>query len=354
MFVLLAGRGLQGFGGGLLSGLSYALIRSTLPGHLWARASALVSGMWGVGTFVGPALGGVFAQFGAWRLAFVTLAFLAVGIAVLVPRYIAGDRIDGQKAGIPAGSMMLLSSAALLVSVAGIATNSALTAVGVVAGIALLVVFVAHERRSETRVLPAVTFEPGNTLKWTYATIALLAVASTAETFVPLFGQRLGGMEPLAAGFFGAALAVGWTLGEITSASASRRKAVRALVVAGPVMVALGFLVAALSQRAGASAWAIGIWVAALVLGGAGIGVAWPHLATFAMGAADDEVEGGKAAAAINTVQLVSNAVGSALAGVLVNLGGSMADSARLLFGVFAVLGAAGVLTAWRGTRPHT
>ncbi|MFD4179782.1 MFS transporter [Rhodococcus sp. NPDC058514] len=354
MLVLLLGRGLQGFGGGLLSGLSYALIRSTLPRHLWARASALVSGMWGVGTFVGPALGGLFAQFGAWRWAFVVLALLAVGIAALVPRYIGGGRIEGRRVGVPAGSMLLLSAAALLVSVAGIATSAALTAVGVIAGIALLVVFLAHERRTDTGVLPAVTFVPGNTLKWTYATFALLAVASTVETFVPLFGQRLGGLEPLAAGFLGAALAVGWTLGEITSAGASRRSAVRTLVVAGPAMVAFGFLVAAATQREGATGWVIGVWVAALVLGGAGIGVAWPHLATFAMGAADDEVEGGKAAAAINTVQLVCNAVGSALAGVLVNLGGSMADSARLLFGFFAAFAAAGVLTAWRSTRPRS
>ncbi|MET4611187.1 MFS family permease [Rhodococcus sp. PvR044] len=353
MFALLAGRGLQGFGGGLLSGLGYALIRSTLPQHLWARASALVSGMWGVGTFVGPALGGVFAQFGAWRLAFVVLAVLAAGIAAIVPRYITGERIEGPRVGVPAMSMLLLSAAALLVSVAGIATNVALTALGVVAGVALLVAFVAHERHAGTRVLPAATFTPGNTLKWTYATFALLAVASTAETFVPLFGQRLGGLEPLAAGFLGAALAVGWTLGEISSAGASRRSTVRVLVVAGPALVTIGFLVAAATQREGATAWVIGIWVAALVLGGAGIGMAWPHLSTFAMGAEHDEVEGGKAAAAINTVQLVSNAVGSASAGVLVNLGGTMADSARLLFGFFAAFAAAGVLTAWRSTRPR-
>ncbi|MFE3292931.1 MFS transporter, partial [Rhodococcus sp. NPDC059234] len=349
MAVLLLGRALQGFGGGLLSGLGYALIRSVLPAHLWARASALVSGMWGLGTFVGPSLGGVFAQFGAWRLAFVVLAVLAAGIAAMVPRYISGSRADESAVdAVPVRSMLLLSSAALVVSVASLATRAGVAAAGVVAGLALLAVFVICERTSTIRVLPAITFAAGNRLRWAYLTIALLAIASTAETFVPLFGQRLGGLAPVAAGFLGAALAVGWTIGELSSAGAARPRTVRAVVVVGPALVALGFFAAALSQRETSSGWVIATWALALVVAGAGIGVAWPHLATLVMGSVDDPGEGGRAAAAINTVQLVANAFGSALAGVLVNLGGSVSGSARLLFGVFAVIAVAAVPTAWR------
>ena len=76
MEVLIAGRALQGVAGGLLAGLG-------LCGHQFrsaARAvdagSALVSAMWGVATVVGPATGGLFAQFGLWRWAFVAMAML--------------------------------------------------------------------------------------------------------------------------------------------------------------------------------------------------------------------------------------------------------------------------------------
>ncbi|SHY75062.1 drug efflux membrane protein [Mycobacteroides abscessus subsp. abscessus] len=41
--------------------------------------------MWGVGTFVGPAAGGLFAQWGLWRWAFGMLAAITVGIAAMVP-----------------------------------------------------------------------------------------------------------------------------------------------------------------------------------------------------------------------------------------------------------------------------
>ena len=61
--------------------------------------------------------------------------------------------------------------------------------------------------------------------------------------------------------------------------------------------------------------WAIGLFIA-----GCGVGVAWPHLSAWIMGAVDDPVEAGTAAAAINTVQLISGAFGAGLAGIVVNL----------------------------------
>ncbi|MGW0040625.1 MFS transporter [Rhodococcus sp. NPDC003348] len=353
MWVLLAGRALQGAGGGLISGLGYALIRSVLPSGLWTRASALVSAMWGVGTFVGPTVGGAFAQFGSWRLAFVALAVLGVGIAALVPRYIVGGRPESTGETVPVVSMVLLSAAALVMSVAGVAGSGTGTAVGVAAALVLLAVFVGYERARGGSVLPSVTFARGGTLKWTYLTIGFLAVASTAETFVPLFGQRLGGLAPLMAGFLGAALAIGWTLGEVASAGAHRARTVRAIVVAGGAAVIAGFAALAMCQRSDAPGSVIWLWAVALAVVGAGIGAAWPHLAAFAMASSEDPVQGARAASAINTVQLVSNAVGSAIAGVLVNLGTSTTGSARLLYGVFAAIAVLGVLTAMRATRPR-
>ena len=85
MELLLIGRVVQGSAGGLLAGLGYAVINSALPQSLWTKASALVSAMWGVGALVGPAAGGLFAQYGSWRWAFGVLVALAAAIAVLVP-----------------------------------------------------------------------------------------------------------------------------------------------------------------------------------------------------------------------------------------------------------------------------
>ncbi|SFU65860.1 Major Facilitator Superfamily protein [Polaromonas sp. YR568] len=90
MPVMLAGRVVQGFGGGLLLALPYAMIRLLYDEALWSRAIGLLSGMWGVATLVGPAIGGVFAQMDAWRWAFGALipaaALFTVLAVCVIPR----------------------------------------------------------------------------------------------------------------------------------------------------------------------------------------------------------------------------------------------------------------------------
>src|SRR5690606_23106187 len=55
MEVMLIGRAVQGFGAGLLTAMSYAMIRIVFPQHLWGRGFALISSVWGVSTLIGPA-----------------------------------------------------------------------------------------------------------------------------------------------------------------------------------------------------------------------------------------------------------------------------------------------------------
>ncbi|NMD63395.1 MFS transporter [Rhodococcus globerulus] len=349
MEMLLVGRAVQGAGGGLLAGLGYAVINAALPKQLWTRASALVSAMWGVGTFAGPAIGGVFAQFGAWRWAFGALVVATIAVAALVPSALPAHTAGSTTSSpVPILSLALLTAAALLVSVAGILSNLAVTATLVLAAVILLIAFVAADRRASHGVLPPSTFT-ASSLKWVYLTIVALALSSTVETFIPLFGQLLAGMTPLAAGFLGAALALGWTLGEIPSASATSPRAVRTIVVGGPVLVAFGLALTAAFLTDQAGAGAIAAWIVGLVIAGAGIGIAWPHLAVGAMNSVSEPGEGAKAAAAINTVQLIANAFGAALAGVLVNLGApSTLRSAQLLLITFAVVACIGVAIAAR------
>ncbi|MFI2259260.1 MFS transporter [Streptomyces tubercidicus] len=347
MPVLLVGRCLQGLGAGLLSGLGFAVIRSALPRRLWTRGNALMSAMYGVGNFAGPALGGLFAQFGSWRLAFVLMAGVAAGCGVAVPRVLPRGERGGAVAPVPVVAMTLAMAATAAVSVAGILPGTMARAAGIAVALLLAAGFLAHERRSARRVFPAATYRAGSALKWVYLTLGLLSFGVSVESFVPLFGQRLAGLPPLAAGFFGAAVSLGWSLTQIGSSSAVREHTVRRLRTTGPVLLALGFLVQGLLQRENASiGWFI-IWVPVLCLAGSGIGLAYPHLSVAAMASAADPEEGRQAAAAIATVTTMSTAFGTAVAGVLVGLGGgSMLGSARwLLFG-FAVLCALGIVTA--------
>jgi hypothetical protein len=237
---------------------------------------------------------------------------------------------------------------------------------------ALVAIFLVVDRRSAARVLPRKAFEPGP-LKWIYLTMGMLMAATMGDMYAPLFGQRLGGLAPAAAGFLGAALSVGWVIAEIRSAAITNRRTAARVVAAAPLVMAAGLGLAALAQRDSAGPGLIAVWAIALGISGIGIGAAWPHLSVWAMGAvgggevgggavgggadaggsdgagldaggsADEPGEQAIASAAINTVQLISAAFGAGLAGVLVNLRETPdASAARWLFGVFAGLAAVG------------
>ncbi|BBX47012.1 MFS transporter [Mycobacterium cookii] len=355
MEVLLGGRLLQGLAGGLLCGLSFAVINAVLPRYLWSRGSAMVASTWGVGALLGPALGGLFAQFGAWRWAFGLLAMLSVGMAILAPGALTADGADEDTehaaARVPVPSVVLLGAAALAVSVASLPHNTLATAALLTLGALLIGVFLVVDRKMPTAVLPASVYGVGP-LKWVYLTLGLLVAATKVDLYVPLFGQRLAHLGPIMAGLLGAALSMGWTISGLGSGSLNRNKTIVGVVIAAPVVMALGLALAGVAHVQDATAWIIVGCALALLAVGVGIGAAWPHLSAWAMSDVDDPAEGGAAATAINSVQLIFGAFGAGLAGVVVNIvDGGGVEAARVAFAVFAVLALSACFTAFRAGR---
>ena len=355
MEILLVGRVLQGLSGGLLCGLSFAVINAVLPRSLWSRGSALAASTWGIGALIGPAMGGLFAQFGAWRWAFGLLAMLSVAMAGLAPGLLSMDggepATDRAAARVPVPSVVLLGAAALTVSVASLPHNIAATAGLLILSALLVGVFLVVDRRMDTAVLPASVYGFGP-LKWVYLTLGLLVAATKVDLYVPLFGQRLAHLGPIVAGLLGAALSLGWTISGLGSGSLNKTRTIVGVVMAAPLVMAIGLAMAGAAHVQGPAAVGVIACAVALLAVGVGIGAAWPHLSAWAMSDVDDPAEGAAAATAINSVQLVFGAFGAGLAGVVVNLadGGGVAV-ARWAFAVFALLALSACFTAFRAGR---
>lgn len=349
MTVMLVGRALQGFGAGLLGGLGFAVVRLVLPPHLWQRSIALMSAMWGVGNFVGPVVGGFFAEIGFWRGAFGLLALFALGLIGLTLRSLPARNADVEEPGpVPWTSLSLLTAAVGAVSVASLVHGAAtwiLMAAAVVGG----ALFVVWERRASTRVLPEMTYRGPSPLRWIYLAILVLAAVSTVETFLPLFGQRIGGLGPLAAGFLGAAISWGWTVSSIASSGVESERGRRAVRLFGPLLLGTGLIAYGVLQMNDPSTGVIVAWFAVLFVGGCGIGMAMAHWFTAGLRVTDDETQAPQVSAGLNTSQLIANACGSALAGLLVAIGGpDIVDSAKMLSYGFAVLAFCGIVVALR------
>lgn len=347
MPVLLAGRSVQGLGGGILFALSYALIRLVFDARLWPRAMAMVSGMWGLATLCGPAIGGVFAESGDWRWAFWTLlpviALLAVIVITQLNNTLAGTSSSSRP---PYGLIACLVASVLAISAASLSSHLLWNLLGIAAGLAIAVLIARLDRNPERRLLPTGAYSLATRLGVLYGVMCLLIAAMTTEIFVPYFLQQIHGLGPLAAGYMTAAMAAGWTLAALLSASRTGDAAER-LIRLGPAVIVAALL--ALAWMTAQIHWltsVLGVASYCLALAGVGLGIGlgWPHLLSRVLSAARPGEEN-LASASITTVQLYATALAAALAGLVSNSAGLVdpggvvgAQHAALwLFGVFAL-----------------
>lgn len=355
MPTMLIGRSIQGLGGGFLYALAYGLTRIVLPERLWGRAIGLISAMFGIATLIGPAVGGVFAEYDAWRAAFWSLLpftglFAVIAYATLPKK--SWDR--NERSSVPLPQLALLTGAVLSVSAGSLASELSWNLAGLGAGLAMVALIAAVEGQAEARLLPRKAFNIATPLGALYATIALLMISMQPEIFVPYLLQQLHGQSPLWAGYLAALMAIGWTVASFLSSRWQEGSGNR-LVVVGPILALGGLVLLALFMPVeGAGDWGLLLPICAgLVLIGFGIGLVWPSLVTRVYQSAPS-TEQDLAAGGMTTVQLFAIAFGTACAGMVANFGG-IADpggvegasrTAFWLAAIFAVAPALCIATA--------
>lgn len=319
--VLNIGRTVQGAGGGLLYALAYTVIRSVFPERLWPIAIGLITMMFGISTLLGPALGGFFAEIGHWRMAFFALLPVVVAIALLSAVKLDNSRQAGERpAPVPVVQLALLIGVVLVVSLASAQPEAwRLAAAGVTSLVFAATAFWV-ETRSNGRLLPRGALDPFSELGALYLCIAFLLIGMQPETFIPFFLQTLYGQSPLVAGYIGALMALGWTVGSAVSAGFTGTRA-RNTILQGAGLSFCGLLVQLFLLPAGGGPAALGAVCLGLMLVGFGIGFCWPHLTT-QIYKSSPTGEADLAAGAITTVQMFATALGAALVGLTVNTAG--------------------------------
>ncbi len=337
---LLAGRLVQGLGGGMLSALSFSMVRSLFPRRLWSRAMAVISIVWGAATMAGPAIGGLFAEAGAWRGAFFSLAgavpLLWIVVELSLPRRLPPGPPPRKLA---LGNLVLLAASAMAVALGGSVSFWQGSLVGLIVAAGGIAWFRAREAGGE-RLLPRGALDPTRGLGGTYAAQTFLLIAVVTEIYIPYFLQNLHGLSPLHAGYMSALMAGGWSLGSLASSGTDGTRR-RLAMLMGPVAQFMALIgLALLLPRHGGAGTLLGIGAALLALG-AGIGLCWPQLGARVFQTAP-QGERELAAACITVVITLANAFGSALAGMVTNLAGvtiaaDRALAARALYGGFAI-----------------
>ena len=317
---IVAGRLVQGFGGGLVAAVAYVLVRETFPQLVWSRMIALMSASWSVSVLIGPLVGGMFAQFGSWRTAFVATAIAAGGLVTgaffVLPAVPSATRRTPASR-VPAGRVALICLAIAGTSLASVVA-SPLGKLGlIVAAMVSLAVMLRLDRSGPTRLLPSDAFS-WRTQTGVGLSLALLICItySPLQIYMPMFLQQLHGLDPLAAGFSVATASLAWTAASLATAGMAAPWSDRLMLI-GPAVMGLSLTMIGLLAPYSATS----LLILAIALLGAGIGQCWPLVAHRIMDGAkagDETV----AASSVPTVQQMGFAFGAAIAGLIANASG--------------------------------
>ncbi len=319
MGFVVAGRFVQGFGGGVLSAMAYVLVANAFPEQLWPRVGSLLSGVWSLSILVGPLVGGTFATWGNWRGSFYAVTIAAAVLAVFALRSL--PRARGERGGtarrIPTGRVLLICAAIAVMSAASVAGSLASKAGLFAAAVAALVAMLALDRRATAPLFPSDAFSPHSVTGVALWFALLVSVAySPLSIFVPIFLQSLHGFDPLGAGYIVAGASLGWTVAAVAVAGLPARWSDR-MMVAGPLAMSAGLLGIALFM----TAQPVAVLPPLIVLTGLGIGVCWVFGVQGIMGGARPG-ERDLASGSVANVQQTGFALGAAASGIAANVAG--------------------------------
>lgn len=205
----LAGRFVQGLGGGAVTVALYVVVGHAYPAALRPRMFSLITACWILPSMLGPAVAGSVTEHHSWRWVFHGIALLTLLALAVLARPLARLRPDSGELSEPAGSKTVpavsVAVGAALLQYAG-AEPSQRTAPLAVAGLCLI----AFGLR---KLLPAGTLTAGRGIP---SLVLLRGVSAgayfTIESYIPLMLVNERQWSPTAAGMSltGAALTWAW------------------------------------------------------------------------------------------------------------------------------------------------
>ncbi|MFI6595549.1 MFS transporter [Nonomuraea sp. NPDC050536] len=309
MEVFVAGRFVQGLGGGLIQVSLYVLVARAYPPAMHPKVFALFSAGWVVPSMVGPAIAGFVVENADWRWVFLGVALIVIPSALLLWRGTAGSALSGGTAEpAPGLGRKLVWATVTAVAAALIQYGSAQALAGLpllLVGVVLLVVALPKLLlRGSLRAAPGLPSAP------VLRGLAFGALTA-AQVLIPLMLINVRHMTPISAGLVLTVGALGWSTGSwikgrgtIGHLTALRGGAL--LIAAGIGLITL-VLVDAVPIALAFLAWA---------LAGLGIGALHPTVSVLVLQMSKQGEEGANTAA-VGVGESVFTVVAVAITGAL-------------------------------------
>lgn len=312
MLILIVGRAVQGFGGGLFNSAIYVVVGRAYPESAKPKMLALMSSAWVMPGLIGPAFAGVIADVFNWRAVFLgLLPFLALAVVFAYPRIRTiggGGAVSGRNWARYGGAAALAIGSSVMI--AGMTTPSLFLALPMMlAGGAITFWMVRH-------LMPAGTLRAVAGLPAAIAVMGLLNLAFFGvDAFVPLALTAVRDRSTTFAGLALTAATVFWSVGSWVQAHYAATQSRRLVIRVGLVLITIGCLslISTLFD-------AVPVYFAPVAWGfaGLGMGLAYSGVSLTVLQTATPGQEG----AATSSMQL-SSILGTAIAA---GIGGAWID----------------------------
>lgn len=356
MQMLVAGRLVQGLGGGAMTVALYVVIARVYPARLHAQVFAAFSAAWVIPSMIGPFAAGVVAELSSWHWVFLGVVGLVVpALAMILPamrgvrstpdaREAGSSEPSSPKAGAgeakPGGAAVPWAfgrmgwAALAALAVLGLNLSGQLPGVGwVIAAVALVIAMLA--------VRPLV---PRGTLgahRGLPSVILMRGVASAAffgtEVYVPYLLTERYSFSPAFAGLALTGSAIAWAAASAVQGRMGSRLGNALAVKIGSALV-LGSVVIVLVTTV--LAWPAGVAIAGWLFAGAGMGLMYPRLSVMTLALSKPEDQGFNSSA-----MSISDSLGGALSLAVTGLVFSaLTTTAGSFAGVFVLTSAIAVV----------
>ncbi|WP_267244278.1 MFS transporter [Streptomyces sp. PR69] len=354
---LLAARAAQGLGAAVLAPSTLALVTSCVPeGPARTRAIGVWSAVGAAGGATGGLVGGVLTDALSWRWTLLINVPVGAVVVVLGALWLSETRAGGGRRLDLPGAVLVTAGLGTLAYGIVQTEASGWTAPGtllpLLAGVALLAVFVAVESRTERPLMPLKLFRARSVSAANVAMLMLGSASFAMWYFMTLFAQNVLDYSPTRAGLALIPSSLGFLAG---SHLAPRLMA----LVGGRMAAVTGALAAAVGYAWQSTMTADGGYVTTIMLPGllmmSGVSLAVTPLATLATsGAAHGEA--GLVSGLINTSRTMGGALGLAVLSTVAasrTAGGTSAEAltegyaTAFRTGVGVLLAAAVLMLLW-------
>ncbi|MEE2035160.1 MDR family MFS transporter [Rhodococcus chondri] len=320
MPALIAFRALQGLGAGAVLPMAQTIAGDIYTVAERAKAQGYLASVWGMSAIVGPAVGGLFADFLSWRWIFwVNVPLCALAAWVLLRSFHENNRGGAARPVDWAGAATLAAGAALLIL--GLLEGgqswgwTSAPSLGIfAAGFAFLALFAWIETRAPEPILPLWVLTRRVLVTTSIVSCLVGAVVLGLTSYVPSFVQGSLGTTAVVAGFTLATMTIGWPIAAAQSGRLYLRIGFRNTGLVGAVPLVTGAILLT-RVGSGSSAWHV---AGCCVLIGLGMGL----IASPALIAAQSSVgwaERGVVTGANAFARALGSAVGVAVFGALAN-----------------------------------